>query len=106
MTKLRLFVILSLWRSIHKFKVYLKFFGFFAVACALQPVGSPFCQRLKMTKMRRHCEQILQKFAWQSINLNANLPLDCHEFARLRFANSRNDEFLVILSFRKKAKYP
>ena len=40
MTKLRLFVILSLWRSIHKFKVCLKFFGFFAVACALQPVGS------------------------------------------------------------------
>ena len=38
------------------------------------------------------CEQILQKFAWQSINLNANLPLDCHEFARLRFANSRNDK--------------
>ena len=32
------------------------------------------------------------------MNLNANLPLDCHEFARLRFANSRNDEFLVILS--------
>ena len=52
MTKLRLFVILSLWRSIHKFKVYLKFFGFFAVACALQPVGSPFCQRLKMIKLR------------------------------------------------------
>ena len=32
--------------------------------------------------------------------------MDCHEFARSRFANSRNDEFLVILSFRKKAKYP
>ena len=29
---------------------------------------------------------------------NANLPLDCHEFARLCFANSRNDEFLVILT--------
>ena len=27
----------------------------------------------------------------QSINLNANLPLDNHEFARLCFANSRND---------------
>ena len=40
----------------------------------------------------RHCEQIFVKFAWQSINLNANLPLDCHEFARLRFANSRNDK--------------
>ena len=39
-----------------------------------------------------HCEQILQKFAWQSTNLNANLPLDCHEFARFRFANSRNDK--------------
>ena len=25
-------VILSLWRSIHKFKAYLKFFGFFANA--------------------------------------------------------------------------
>ena len=32
------------------------------------------------------------------MNLNANLPLDCHEFARSRFANSRNDEFLVILT--------
>ena len=37
-----------------------------------------------------HCEPM--KSAWQSINLNANLPLDCHEFARLRFANSRNDK--------------
>ena len=59
---------------------------------------SPFYKRLKMTKFRRHCEQILQKFAWQSINLKANLPLDCHEFARSRFANSRNDKTLVILT--------
>ena len=41
----------------------------------------------------RHCERA--KRAWQSTNLNANLPLDCHEFARLRFANSRNDNALV-----------
>ena len=34
---------------------------------------------------------VFAKMAWQSINLNTNLPLDCHEFARLRFANSRND---------------
>ena len=34
---------------------------------------------------------VFAKMAWQSINLNANLPLDCHEFARLCFANSRND---------------
>ena len=40
---------------------------------------------------------VFAKMAWQSINLNTNLPLDCHEFARSRFANSRNDEFLVIL---------
>ena len=26
------------------------FVDFFAAACALQPVGSPFCKRLKMTK--------------------------------------------------------
>ena len=26
------------------------------------------------------------------MNLNANLPLDCHEFAHSRFANSRNDK--------------
>ena len=31
------------------------------------------------------------------MNLNANLPLDNHEFARSRFANSCNDEFFVIL---------
>ena len=57
------------------------------------------CRHCKMTKcvfFVRHCEQILQKFAWQSTNLNANLPMDCHEFARLRFANSRNDKTLVI----------
>ena len=44
----------------------------------------------------RHCERA--KRAWHSINLNANLPLDCHKFARSRFANSRNDKILVILS--------
>ena len=44
----------------------------------------------------RHCEQAIRR-AWQSINLNANLPLDCHEFARLRFANSRNDKVLVLI---------
>ena len=46
---------------------------------------------------------VFTETAWQSINLNANLPLDCHEFARSRFANSRNDKVLVILSV---AKYP
>ena len=40
---------------------------------------------------------VFAKTAWQSINLNANLPLDCHEFARLRFANSRNDKVLVLI---------
>ena len=53
----------------------------------------------KMTKcvfFVRHCERA--KRAWQSTNLNANLSLDCHEFARSRFANSRNDKVLVILS--------
>ena len=34
---------------------------------------------------------------------NANLPLDCYEFACSRFVNCRNDEFLVILGV---AKYP
>ena len=36
-----------------------------------------FCSfhSLKMTKVRRHCEQILQKFAWQSTNLNTNSAL-------------------------------
>ena len=68
-------------------RLYLKFCGFFA-----------FLQKAQNDKIRRHCEQILQKFAWQSINLKANLPLDCHEFARLRFANSRNDKTLVILT--------
>ena len=50
------------------------------------------------TKMlfTRHCERAIRR-AWQSTNLNANLPLDCHEFARSRFANSRNDKILVIL---------
>ena len=52
-------VILSLWRSIRKFKACLKFFGYFANAqydnmdfCygyALQPAESLFCKRLKMT---------------------------------------------------------
>lgn len=28
--------------AIHKFRVCLKFYGFFAAACALQPVGSLF----------------------------------------------------------------
>ena len=61
---------------------------------------------LEMTRVRRHCEiakcvfcpslrAVFSKTAWQSINLNANLPLDCHEFARSRFANSRNDKFLA-----------
>ncbi len=43
-----------------------------------------FLQRLQMTKFRRHCERARR--VWQSTNLNANLPLDCHEFARSRFA--------------------
>ena len=31
-------------------KCALNSLDFFATACALQPVGSPFCKRLKMTK--------------------------------------------------------
>ena len=42
-------VILSLWRSIHKIKVYLKFFGYFANAQYDNMDFSPFCKRLKMT---------------------------------------------------------
>ena len=73
-----------------KFKAYLKFFGFFA-----------FCESSKwqecavIVKWTKSvffvCHYERTKRAWQSTNLNANLPLDCHEFARLRFANSRND---------------
>ena len=69
---------------------------FSALRCILNSMD--FSLTLKMTKcvfFVRHCERA--KRAWQSMNLNANLPLDCHEFARLRFANSRNDKFLVIL---------
>ena len=47
-------------------------------ACAEIILNSPF-------------RAVFAKMAWQSINLIANLPLDCHEFARLRFANSCND---------------
>ena len=69
-----------------------RFCGFFATACALQPARSPFYKRLKMTKVRRHCEQILQKFAWQSINLK--YILNFFGF----FANAQNDKFFVVLS--------
>ena len=71
---------------------------FFAAATPCNPLGRfVLTHSAQNDKTRRHCEQILQKFAWQSTNLNANLPLDYHEFARSRFANSRSDEVLVIL---------
>ena len=47
---LKVLVILSFWRSIHKFKVCLKFFGFFCYGYALQPAGSLSMRKLKMTK--------------------------------------------------------
>ena len=76
---------------------------FFAAATPCNPLGryaqnDKICRHYKMTKcvfFVRHCERA--KRAWQSMNLNANSPLDCHEFARSRFANSRNDKILVIL---------
>ena len=74
----------------------------FATATPCNPLGRLFCKRLNMTKplpslcyKNAFCPSLRAVFtetAWQSINLNANLPLDCHEFARLRFANSRNDK--------------
>ena len=85
----------------------------FATATPCNPLGRLFCKRLNMTKplpslcyKNAFCPSLRAVFtetAWQSINLNANLPLDCHEFARSCFANSRNDKVLVILSA---AKYP
>ena len=57
---------------------------------------SPFA-KAQNDKNASSLRAVFAKTARQSINLNANLPLDCHEFARLRFANSRNDKFLVIL---------
>ena len=58
---------------------------------------SPFLQKAQNDKNASSLRAVFAKTARQSINLDANLPLDCHEFARLRFANSRNDKFLVIL---------
>ncbi len=108
------FVILSLWRSIHKFKVQ---------SCALKVWILRLLQRLNMTMMCRLCKWIffaaatpcnpLGRYAQNDKvspslraskasvaihKFNANLPLDCHEFTRLRFANSRNDKTLVILT--------
>ena len=54
-----------------------------------------------MTRVCRHCATktlllvIASGFCKNGVAIyefNANLPLDCHEFARLRSVNSRNDE--------------
>ena len=42
------------WIFYLKFKVCLKFFGFFCCDYTLQPVGSPFYKRLKMIKTSYH----------------------------------------------------
>ena len=114
---------LSYWafarkRSIHKIKVYFKFCGFFAFCkgskwqCCAVFISGFFCCGYALQAAWSLCANALRskwqnppslravftKTAWQSIKLNANLPLDCHEFARSRFANSRNDKTLVILS--------
>ena len=75
----------------------LKFLWIFRFVLTHSAQNDEIRRHYKMTKcvfFVRHCERARR--AWQSTNLNANLPLDCHEFARLRFANSRNDKTLVI----------
>ena len=56
---------------------------------------------LNMTIVR-HCERV--KRAWQSIKHSQ--VVDCHEFAPLRFANSRNDDKARILCTMKSAFAP
>ena len=66
--------------------------------CVQNDKGVPSLRNSKVRFLCPSLRAVFTETAWQSINLNANLPLDCHEFARSRFANSRNDKFLVILT--------
>ena len=85
-----------------KLKMTMRSFFFVLTLCVQNDKGVPsLCYKNAFYSSLR---AVFTETAWQSINLNANLPLDCHEFARFRFANSRNDEFLVIL--RRQPKYP
>ena len=81
--------------------------GFFCCGCALQPVGSPFCKRLKMTKSAvivlktlfvRHCERA--KRAWQSTKKQ------CYHLEFKQKHKFCHINEIVILSFCQKAKYP
>ena len=57
-------------------------------ACIVKCMSKFVCTKIILNLPFR---AVFTKTAWQAINLIANLPLDCHEFARLRFANSHND---------------
>ena len=81
------FVILSVSEVSKNGKFSLICVDFFAVACALQLVGSPFCKRLKMTRRAVIASEQCERGNPKSKN-NAKF-MDCHAvFAK----TARNDK--------------
>ena len=75
------------WIFLLRLRLATHWVAFFAKGSIWQ---SPRHHYATKTPFARHCERA--KRAWQSTNLRKFNPMDCHEFARSRFANSRNDE--------------
>ena len=72
--------------------MYFKFYGYFA--SAQYDKLSCFLQKAQNNKVRCHCEQILQKFAWQStIKFKQTLPQNFKQ--NLKFCHTERSEVSI-----------